>query len=339
MITGDHPETARNIALRLGIASPEDRVVTGFELEQTSKIDFLNTVKDIRVYARVSPFQKIRIIQALQARGESVAMTGDGVNDAPALSLAEIGIAMGKGGTDVARESSDITLMDDNFATIVAAVEEGRRVYDNIRKFIRYILTGNFAEILVITLAPFLEMPIPLIPIQILWVNLITDSLPALALANEKGEADAMKLSPRPPKESIFARGLGYYIIFTGLFIAALSLITQKIFINREHWQTIVFTVLSFSQLTQTFSIRSERQSILKTGFLSNPLLLGSFLVMILLQLLIIYVPAFNLVFNTAPLSAVELAYCMVVPWAVFIFAEIIKFTLKKTNNNKSTKK
>jgi len=329
MVTGDHPETAKHIAMQLSIAGAQDRVITGQDLQKLSDEEFAAIVKQVRVYARVSPLQKIRIVKALQAGGEYVAMTGDGINDAPALKLAEIGIAMGKKGTDVARESSDIILIDDNFSTIVAAVAEGRQVYDNVRKFIRYILSGNLAEILTLTAAPFLGMPIPLLPIQILWINLVTDSLPALALAGEKAESDIMALPPRPPGESIFARGLGRYVVAMGVVISLIVLVSEKIFMQNERWQTIVFTVLSFSQLMQTFAIRSERTSMYKAGFagsfLKNRWLVLSVLLMFIMQLGVIYLPVLNTVFKTSPLSAKELLFCFTIPWLSLVAAEIIK--------------
>ncbi|MDH4262414.1 MAG: calcium-translocating P-type ATPase, PMCA-type [Spirochaetia bacterium] len=330
MITGDHPETAKNIAVKLSIASELDSVITGSQLEKLSEDDLHLIVKKIKIYARVSPLQKVQIVKALQSAGEYVAMTGDGVNDAPALTLAEIGVAMGKRGTDVARESSDIILIDDNFSTIVGAVTEGRRVYDNVRKFIRYILSGNLAEVITITIAPFLGLPIPLIPVQILWINLITDSLPAIALANEKAEIDVMNLPPRHPKESIFARGLGQYIITTGIVITVIVLISQKLFIAVNHWQTIVFTVLSFSQLTQIFAIKSERTGFFKTGIIknikSNYWLSASFFLMVVLQICVIYIPFLNKIFKTSPLSLYELLYCLSVPWISFVSAELLKW-------------
>ncbi len=208
MITGDHPVTARAIAQALGILGEGEAVIDGVELASLSPEELRERAGAAAVYARVNPEQKIRIVEALQARGEVVAMTGDGVNDAPALRRADVGVAMGRSGTDVAREASHLVLLDDNFATIVTAVREGRRIYDNIRKFIRYAMTGNLGEILTIFVAPFLGLPLPLLPIHILWVNLVTDGLPGLALAMEPGEPGLMRRPPRPPKENVFARGL-----------------------------------------------------------------------------------------------------------------------------------
>ena len=247
----------------------------------------------VRVYARTSPEQKIAIVKALQARGEFVAMTGDGVNDAPALKRADIGVAMGVTGTDVAKEAAHMVLLDDNFATIVAAVREGRRIFDNIRKFIRYAMTSNSGEIWTIFLAPFLGLPIPLLPIHILWINLVTDGLPGLALAVEPEERGIMQRPPRPPNESIFAHGMWQHIVWVGLLMGALCLLTQGVAIHLGwHWQTMVFTVLTLSQLGHALAVRSERESLFSQGVRSNVPLLLAVLLTLALQLAIIYLPA-----------------------------------------------
>lgn len=263
MITGDHPATARAIAQRLGLVdSDQALVLTGAELAALDDATLRQHVREVRVYARVDPAQKIRIVQALQSWGQFVAMTGDGVNDAPALKAADIGVAMGRGGTDVARESSSLVLLDDNFATIVAAVREGRRIYDNIRKFVRYAMTGNSGEIWTIFLAPLLFLPIPLLPIHILWINLVTDGLPGLALAAEPAEPGIMRRPPRPPDESLFAHGMWQHILGVGLLIAAVCLGVQAWAMNQgnAHWQTMVFTVLTLAQMAHVLAIRSETQ-------------------------------------------------------------------------------
>ena len=263
MITGDHPSTALAIARALGIADEAGDVITGSELERLDDASLGERLRDVRVFARVDPAQKIRIVEALQAGGAVVAMTGDGVNDAPALKKSDIGVSMGRGGTDVAREASDLVLLDDNFATIVAAVREGRRIYDNIRKFVRFVMAGNAGEIWTIFLAPFLGLPIPLTPIQILWVNFITDGLPGLALASEPAEVNVMRRPPRPRGESVFAHGIWQHILWAGLLIGGVSLAACAWAIGHgEHPQTMAFTVLTFAQLVHVEAIRSETQSL-----------------------------------------------------------------------------
>jgi len=332
MVTGDHPATARAIAERLGILQEGGRVVTGKELARLSAAEFAAGVKDIRVYARVDPAQKIHIIEALQARGEFVAMTGDGVNDAPALKRADIGIAMGRIGTDVAREASDMVLLDDNFASIVAAVREGRRIYDNILKFIRYSMAGNAGGICIIFLAPFLGLPLSLLPIQILWINLVADGVIGLALAAEHAEKMILQRPPRPPHESIFARGTGYHILWVGLLIGALSLFIQASAFHggSAHWQTMVFTTLVLCRMYLALAIRSERESLFSIGIASNPLLLGAVALTLALQLAIIYLPTLNLIFKTAPLTMQELALCLLLPSLIFVGVEIEKWMLRK---------
>lgn len=209
MMTGDHPLTAGAIARSLGIMSQGQSLVTGPELDALSQDELVRRIESVSVFARLDPAQKIRIVEALQTRGRCVAVTGDGINDAPALSRADIGVAMGKGGTDVAREAADVVLLDDDYGTLVAGIEEGRRIYDNVTKFIRYALTGNAAELLVIAAGPLLGLPMPLLPIQILWINLVTDGLPGLALAAEPAEPDIMRRAPRPPRESLSRAACG----------------------------------------------------------------------------------------------------------------------------------
>jgi len=328
MITGDHPATARAVARRTGIAGQDAKALTGAELATLTDAALADRVAQVRVYARVDPAQKIRIVEALQAKGEFVAMTGDGVNDAPALRKADIGIAMGRSGTDVAREAAGLILLDDDFATIVAAVQEGRRIFDNIRKFVRYAVTCNSAEIWTIFLAPFLGLPIPLLPIHILWINLVTDGLPGLALAAEPAERDVMQRPPRPPKESIFAGGLWQHTIWVGLVMAGLALFTQAYAIGAgsNHWQTMVFTVLTLSQMAQILAIRSERLSLFQQGVFTNLPLLGAVVLTVLLQLATIYVPFLNPIFHTAPLAAGELALCLALSSAIFFVVEIEKW-------------
>lgn len=333
MITGDHPGTALAIATRLDMVSDKDTVITGPELAQMNLKDFERQVEQVRVYARVNPQQKTKIVQALQDMGQFVAMTGDGVNDAPALKAANIGIAMGKKGTDVAREASDMVLLDDNFATIVAAVREGRRIFDNIRKFIKYTMTSNSGEIWTLFLAPLFGMPIPLLPIHILWINLVTDGLPGLALSAERAERGIMQRPPRPPDESIFAGGMWQHMLWVGLLIGGLSILSMAwaLETGRENWQTIIFTVLTFSQLMHAIVIRSESQSIFTLGFFSNLYLFGAVVLTVLLQLAVIYIPFLNAIFKTAPLSMQELLVCFALPIIVFVAVEIEKSIVRRT--------
>ncbi len=323
MITGDHPLTAQAIALRLGILDEHRRLITGPELAALSLEEFEQQVEDIAVYARVAPEQKLKIVRALQDRGQFVAMTGDGVNDAPALKRADIGISMGITGTDVAKEASHMILLDDNFATIVKAVKEGRQIFDNIRKFIRYIMTSNAGEIWTIFLAPFFGLPIPLLPIHILWINLVTDGLPGLALAVEPPERDVMDRPPRHPKESIFAHGLGTDIVWVGLLMGLVCLFTQAFFLKGNgHWQTMVFTVLCLSQMGNVLATRSDRDSFFRQGVFSNLPLLGAFLLTLVLQLATIYVPFLNPIFRTKPLSLAELGVTLGLSSIVFLAVE-----------------
>lgn len=333
MITGDHPVTARNIAERLGIIGPDDRegMLTGVELGRIAPDDFAGRVEHIRVYARVAPEQKLMIVKALQERGQFVAMTGDGVNDAPALKRADIGVAMGITGTEVSKEAAGMILLDDNFATIVKAVREGRRIYDNIRRFVRYVLTCNSGEIWTIFLAPFLGLPIPLLPIQILWINLVTDGLPGLALAAEPAEPDIMKRPPRNPKESIFADGLGVHVLWVGLLMGVLSLGTQAWAIKTGlHWQTMVFTVLCLSQLGHALAIRSEKRSLFTMGIRSNLPLFYAVLLTTGLQLATIYLPFMNRIFHTAPLTMTELAVAFVLSAVIFFAVEVEKMIRRR---------
>ncbi|WP_455207420.1 calcium-translocating P-type ATPase, PMCA-type [Kaarinaea lacus] len=334
MITGDHPATALAIAERLGIANPNKMVLTGVDLEELSDEKFEEIAREVRVYARVTPAQKIKIVKALQDMGEYVAMTGDGVNDAPALKRADIGVAMGQKGTDVAREASQLVLLDDNFATIVTAVREGRRIFDNIRKFIKYTLTSNSGEIWVLFLAPYLGLPIPLLPIHILWINLVTDGLPGLALVVEPGERGLMKRSPRPPNESIFAHGLWQHMVWVGLLIGAVSLIAQAWAFNAgsNTWQTMVFTTLTFAQLAHVMAIRSERESLFSIGVFSNLYLIGAILLTVLLQLATIYLPVLQPIFKTQPLSLTELLICCGLAIVIFVAVEIEKWMVRHWN-------
>jgi Ca2+-transporting ATPase len=334
MITGDHPLTAKTIAMRVGILETDEpkAIITGAELAALSLEEFGQRVESIRVYARVAPEQKLMIVKALQDKGHFVAMTGDGVNDAPALKRADIGIAMGITGTDVAKEASSMVLLDDNFSTIVRAVREGRHIYDNIRKFIKYLLTTNSGEIWTLFLAPFFGLPIPLQPIHILWINLMTDGLPALALTKEPEEGNVMKRPPRKPQESLFAKGLGMHAIWVGLLMAGvvLSLQAWAIHIGDSHWQSMVFTALCFLQLGHVMAIRSERESLFTQGMFTNKPLLLSVVGTIVFQLCTLYIPFLNPIFKTQPLTFVELAIVLGLSLSVFVAVEIEKWLRRR---------
>jgi Ca2+-transporting ATPase len=338
MITGDHALTAKAIARQLGILdASEDAVVSGPALAKMSEEELNQTVEHLRVYARVSPEQKLRIVRALQQKGQFVAMTGDGVNDAPALKRADVGVAMGITGTDVSKEAADILLLDDNFATMVGAVRQGRKIYDNIRKFIRFVLTGNTGEILTIFLAPFFGLPIPLLPIHILWVNLVTDGLPGLALASEKAEEDIMQRPPRHPKQSVFAEGLGHHVLWVGLLIALCCLGTQAYALRNgiAHWQTMVFTVLCFSQMGHVLAIRSEKALLFRQGIFSNLPLIGSIGLTFLLHIALLYVPLLNDIFKTQALSLGELSFALGISLVVFHAVELEKWLKARRNYSK----
>jgi P-type Ca2+ transporter type 2C len=334
MITGDHPLTARHIAGQLGIAE-NDQVVTGQELERTTAEDLKQIVEESSVYARVAPKHKLQIVQALQSNGQVVAMTGDGVNDAPALRQSHIGVAMGITGTDVSKEASQMVLLDDNFATIVGAVEEGRIVYDNIRKFVKYTLTSNAGEIWVMVLGPLLGMPLPLLPLQILWINLVTDGLPGLALAVEGPESDTMKRPPYPPGESMMGRGMAVDILWIGLLMGVVSLAQGYWYWaaesgTREHWRTIVFTVLTISQMGNVMAIRSSRDSLFQIGVFSNRALVGAVLLTFGLQLAVVYWPPLQRIFQTTALTAVELLLAVAVGSIVFWAVEARKLYVRR---------
>lgn len=334
MITGDHKLTAKAIAEKLGIiTSKEDLVVTGNELAKLSPKEFAQIVDHVRVYARVNPEQKLRIITALQAKNHFVAMTGDGVNDAPALKNADIGIAMGINGTEVSKEAAHMILLDDNFATIVIAVKHGRKIFDNILKFIKYIMTGNSGEIWAILLAPLLGLPIPLLAIHILWINLVTDGLPGLALASEPAETDIMQRLPRNPQKNIFAGGMAIHILWVGFLMGIVTLGIQAWALHNQdtHWQTMAFTVLCFSQLGHVIAIRSNCQSIFKIGLFTNIPLLSAVIITVFLQLIIIYLPFCNLIFKTQPLTYFELTITLVFSSIVFWAVEIEKWFKKRT--------
>jgi Ca2+-transporting ATPase len=307
MITGDHRDTAVAVARELDILGRDEKVLTGRELDEMSDLDLSDAAAETAVFARVTPKHKLRIVKAYKNRGSIVAMTGDGVNDAPAVKEADIGISMGEAGTDVTREASSMVLLDDNFATIVSAVEEGRIIYDNIRKFIRYLLSCNLGEILTMFAASLLGLSIPLLPIQILWVNLVTDGLPAIALGVDPPDHDIMLRPPRHKDESIFSHGLAFKIILRGMLIGictlAVFIITLKITGGGlMKARTMAFAVIVMSQLIHVFECRSERHSIFEINFLGNLYLVLAVCVSISMLLIAIYVPALQTVFKTVGL-------------------------------------
>ncbi|QDU64408.1 Calcium-transporting ATPase 1 [Planctomycetes bacterium Pan216] len=322
MITGDHPLTATHIARQLSIAE-DGQVRTGQELEGTSGDELRRTVETTSVYARVAPKHKLQLVQALQDNGHVVAMTGDGVNDAPALKQAHIGVAMGITGTDVSKEASQMVLLDDNFSTIVNAVEEGRIVYDNIRKFVKYTMTSNAGEVWVMVLGPLMGMPLPLLPLQILWVNLVTDGLPGLALALEQAERNTMKRPPYPPKEHILGRGMGWDIAWIGLLMGVVSLAMGYWWwasgaAGEARWRTIVFTVLTLAQMGNAMALRSDRDSLFRIGIFSNRALIGAVALTFGLQLGVIYWAPLQGIFKTTGLTLLELISCIALSTIVF---------------------
>lgn len=342
MITGDHPSTAREIARQLRIAGDDDPTLTGRELATMSKEELDEAVEGVAVYARVAPEHKLNIVTALQEKGHIVAMTGDGVNDAPALKKADIGVAMGITGTDVSKEAADMVLLDDNFATIVAAVEEGRVLFDNIRKFIKYALSSNTSELFVMLLAPFLGMPLPLVPLQILWINLVTDGLPGLALAVEPSEAGIMKRKPFHPRESIFSRGLGWQIIWVGILMGIISLVFGYYFWNDagrpsfsehdggQHWQTMLFNTLTLAQMANVLALRTNRLSLFQVGLFSNKAMVGAVALTFVLQLAVIYLEPMQDIFRTVALTWQELLLSLAVSSIIFFVVELDKWRRRR---------
>jgi P-type Ca2+ transporter type 2C len=340
MITGDHPLTAQNIALRIGIIENEsDLMMTGQQLSALDDDHFSAKVEKIKVYARVSPEQKLQIVKMLQRKGHYVAMTGDGVNDAPSLKRANIGIAMGITGTDVSKEAAHMILLDDNFSTIVKAIREGRRIYDNILKFIKYLMTTNSGELWTLLLGPMIGLPVALLPIHILWINLASDGLPALSLSFEKAEKNIMQRPPRPPKQSVFDHGRGYHMIWVGILMAGITLSLQSWAISRGlHWQTIVFNVLCLCQMGHVLAIRSEKQSLFSIGVFSNTPLILSVSIVLILQIIITYVPVLQEIFHTKALNITEFLIVGAASSIVFFAVEIEKFISKKVTSAKMNK-
>jgi len=330
MITGDQKLTAVAVAREMKILGADDAALTGEELEAMDPAKFHESVERVRVYARVNPEHKLRIVEAFRKKGHVVAMTGDGVNDAPALKRADLGIAMGITGTDVAKEASDMVLTDDNFASIVRAVEEGRVVYDNIRKFVRYMLSTNGGEVLIIFVAALLGWPIPLIPIQILWVNLITDGFPALALGVEPQEEGVMSRKPRPRKESILSGGMAFHILWVGVLMVVGTLGLYAKYMPRDlspddHARTIAFLTISLFQVFHVLAIRVWNSSVFTAGFFRNRFLIAAVLLTVALQFIVIYAPPLAAVFKTTPLPLDEVLLCAAVASSVFFLVEIEK--------------
>jgi len=327
MITGDYKATAEAVAKELNICSSPDSVIDGSQLDKLNDNQLEKRVEGINVYARVSPKHKLRIVRALKNNGHIVAMTGDGVNDAPAVKEADIGVAMGITGTDVTKEASAMVLADDNFATIVAAIEEGRGIYDNIRKFIRYLLSCNVGEVMVMFLAALMGMPLPLIPIQILWVNLVTDGLPAMALGVDNNAKDLMFRKPRHPKESVFSGGLGKKILVRGFQIGLATLFVFWLALQLGGGdlvlaRTMAFSTLVFSQLFHVFHCKSERYSPFEVGVLSNPALIVAVCCSIAMQLTVIYLPFLQPVFQTTSLNWLHWSVILLVAgWKTYLTA------------------
>lgn len=346
MITGDHVATAIAIAGKLGMMGPEDKALTGQQLDQMEQRDLERNIYQYSVFARVSPEHKVRIVKAYQKRGEIVAMTGDGVNDAPALKAADIGCAMGISGTDVAKGAADMVLTDDNFATIVEAVREGRGIYANIRKTIHFLISCNIGEILTVFMAFLLQLPLPLLAIQLLWINLVTDSLPALALGVEPIENDVMEQPPHRQNESIFAGGMGYNILVEGCLIGALALLAYSVgraFFDMDPsypiiGRTMAFATLSLSQIVHSYNMRSSH-SLFRIGFLSNPQLLVASVICTLMQVSVIAVAPVAQIFKTAVLSGAQWVAVALISLVPFVVVEAEKALLGATSGKKENEK
>ena len=334
MITGDHPLTARFIAHDLGITD-NMRVKTGQDLSRMTPEELGEVVKEVSVYARVTPEHKLRIVEALQNQGQVVAMTGDGVSDSPALRKADIGIAMGITGTDVSKEASEMVLLDDNFATIVSSVEEGRAIYDNIRRFVKFSIAGNVGKVLVMLLAPFVGINVALLPLQLLWLNLLTDGLLGLGLGVEPAEPNTMQKPPRSPQESLFSGGLTRHVIWVGLVMGLVALGLGLAYYAPEdpantRWQTMIFTSLAFMQMGQALASRSTTVSLASLGLRTNPVLLGLVVITAVLQLIVIYTPALDQFFQVTPLSGMELLLCAGLGLGMLLLIELEKVWLRR---------
>lgn len=353
MITGDHKITATAIAKKLGILENENEAITGTELDKMSDEDLEKNIKNYSVYARVAPEHKVRIVKAWQKNGEIVAMTGDGVNDSPALKTADIGCAMGIVGTDVAKEAADVILTDDNFATVVSAVEEGRRIYDNILKVIQFLLSSNIGEIVVLLLATLFSTVIAkltgisdvtsleiLLPIHILWINLVTDSLPALALAFDPANSDIMTRKPLKQSKGIFTKGMTFRIVYQGIMIGLITLAAFVIGLKTtttpidgltldqskiEVGQTMAFIVLALSELVHVFNIRDNKKSIFKTNVFNNGILIGATIISACLMFVILFIPTLRNIFSIPVLPTNNILETILLVFSPIIIVEIFK--------------
>ncbi|MBK7217405.1 MAG: cation-translocating P-type ATPase [Candidatus Promineofilum sp.] len=337
MITGDHPLTARFIAYDLGITD-NGRVKTGLMLDAMSDEELEQVVDEVSIYARVTPANKLEIVEMLQKKGHIVAMTGDGVNDSPALKRADIGVAMGITGTDVSKEASDMVLLDDNFATIVAAVEEGRVIYDNIRRFVKFSIAGNVGKVLVMLLTPLLlgaEAAVALLPLQLLWLNLLTDGLLGLGLGVEPAERNTMRRPPRDPAAGIFSEGLGGHVLWVGAIIGVVALVAGWLYHDPANpddatWQTMIFTTLAFLQVGQALASRSSRESFFTLGLRTNLTLFGLAVLVIVLQLGVLYAPFLEQFFGIVPLAPRDLLIAAALGSLAFVAIEIEKWFLRR---------
>jgi Ca2+-transporting ATPase len=358
MITGDHKNTAVAIAKELEIADSLDQSITGAEIDNFSDEDFADRINNYRVFARVSPEHKVKIVKAFKSHGNIVSMTGDGVNDAPSLKYADIGVAMGITGTDVAKGASDMILTDDNFTTIVHAIEEGRNIYNNIKKAVIFLLSCNLGEVIAIFLSILFNWPVPLLATHLLWINLITDSLPAISLGVDPGDHDVMKQKPRDPRESFFAQGAGLRAVFGGLLIGALTLaafyyglwehnyhlgdimgnMDDPQFISAlTYARTMAFVVLAASQLFYSLSMRNAQKSILQVGIFKNKLLIGSIIVGLALQFAVISVPGLAKAFQVQNLSLADWGLVILFALVPLFINEIIKLFIRISKKNKGS--
>lgn len=335
MITGDHPLTARYIAKDLGIlggSNATDQVLTGSAIQQLSDTQLAELVEQVAVYARVAPEHKLRIVKALQGKGHIVAMTGDGVNDAPALKQADIGVAMGITGTDVSKEAADMVLRDDNFATIVASVEEGRTIYDNVRRFVKFSVAGNIGKVAVMLLAPLVAMPTALLPLQLLWLNLLTDGLLGLGMGFEPAERNTMRRPPISPQAGIFSDGMGRSVAWVGALIAVAALGVGYFYWQQGNpaWQTMIFTTLVFTQVGQALATRSNRESLLQIGLWSNKPLLVMIAIVLLAQIAVLTLPFMEDFFHTAPLNWLDWLISIGLGVIVFVALEVEKWWARR---------